>query len=92
MLETADAQHSFHFDTVQMPLNVMDAHFRSFENEVLPVALKHGIGVLGMKSMGDQHHPEEQGGDAGRVPALRDEPAGRVRHHRHRLLRSSTRR
>jgi hypothetical protein len=36
-----------------MPLNVMDAHFKSFETEVLPVALKHGIGVLGMKSMGD---------------------------------------
>ena len=37
MLETAH-KHSFHFDTVQMPLNVMDAHFRSFTHEVLPVA------------------------------------------------------
>ncbi len=53
MLEMA-AQHNFRFDTVQMPLNVMDAHFRSFEKQVLPVLLKDGIGVLGMKSMGDQ--------------------------------------
>jgi predicted aldo/keto reductase-like oxidoreductase len=51
MLETADA-HQFHFDTVQMPLNVMDAHFRSFGQQVLPVLVKNQIGVLGMKSMG----------------------------------------
>src|SRR5712675_3360894 len=52
MLEIA-AKHGFRFDTVQMPLNVMDAHFRSFEKQVLPVLVKQGIGVLGMKSMGD---------------------------------------
>jgi predicted aldo/keto reductase-like oxidoreductase len=52
MLDVA-AQHEFHFDAVQMPLNVMDAHFRSFEKHVLPVLVKEGIGVLGMKSMGD---------------------------------------
>jgi aryl-alcohol dehydrogenase-like predicted oxidoreductase len=52
MLEVA-AQHKFRFDTVQMPLNVMDAHFRSFEKQVLSVLIKEGIGVLGMKSMGD---------------------------------------
>jgi len=52
MLETA-FQHDLTFDTVQMPLNVMDAHFDSFEMRVLPVLLKHKIGVLGMKSMGD---------------------------------------
>ncbi len=46
-------QNGFRFDTVQMPLNVMDAHFRSFGAEVLPVLVKEGIGVLGMKSMGD---------------------------------------
>jgi predicted aldo/keto reductase-like oxidoreductase len=51
MLETA-ATHEFHFDTVQMPLNVMDAHFRSFQHQVLPVLVKQEIGVLGMKSMG----------------------------------------
>jgi aryl-alcohol dehydrogenase-like predicted oxidoreductase len=52
MLETADAHH-FHFDAVQMPLNVMDAHYNSFEKKVLPVLVKNGIGVLGMKPMGD---------------------------------------
>jgi uncharacterized protein len=52
MLNTASA-HQFTFDTVQMPLNVMDAHFNSFEATVLPVLLKQNIGVLGMKPMGD---------------------------------------
>jgi predicted aldo/keto reductase-like oxidoreductase len=51
MLKAAD-DHGFEFDTVQMPLNVMDAHFRSFEKEVLPVLVQKRIGVLGMKSMG----------------------------------------
>jgi aryl-alcohol dehydrogenase-like predicted oxidoreductase len=52
MLEVA-AQHGFRFDTVQMPLNVLDAHFRSFAKHVLPVLVREDIGVLGMKSMGD---------------------------------------
>jgi predicted aldo/keto reductase-like oxidoreductase len=52
MLEVA-AQQGFHFDTVQMPLNVMDAHFRSFTKLVLPKLVQQEIGVLGMKSMGD---------------------------------------
>ena len=51
MLETADAHH-FHFDAVQMPLNVMDAHYNSFGKKVLPVLLKKEISVLGMKPMG----------------------------------------
>ncbi len=49
----AAAAHGFRFDTVQMPLNVLDAHHDSFEKKVLPVLLEEGIGVLGMKSMGD---------------------------------------
>ena len=53
MLDAA-FRHDFIFDTVQMPLNVMDAHFKSFEKKVLPVLLKHNIGVLGMKPMGDK--------------------------------------
>src|SRR6266478_888605 len=52
MLDTA-SKHGFKFDAVQMPLNVMDAHFNSFEKRVLPVLTKNGIGVLGMKPMGD---------------------------------------
>lgn len=51
MLQIA-ADHGFHFDTVQMPLNVMDAHFRSFGRNVVPVAIEQGIAVLGMKPLG----------------------------------------
>ena len=50
MLKVAD-EHGFSFDAVQMPLNVMDAHYRSFEDEVLPVLAQKGIGVLGMKPL-----------------------------------------
>lgn len=54
-LRTLDVagEHDFHFDTAQMPLNVMDAHFRSFARNVVPVLLRQEIGVLGMKSMAD---------------------------------------
>jgi aryl-alcohol dehydrogenase-like predicted oxidoreductase len=52
MLDLA-AHHNFHFDTCQMPLNVMDAHFRSFGHMVLPKLVEQSIGVLGMKPMGD---------------------------------------
>jgi len=48
------AKHRFRFDAEQMPLNVMDAHFRSFEREVLPVLNREGIAPLGMKAFG---HP-----------------------------------
>jgi len=49
----AASKHGFTFDAVQMPLNVMDAHFNSFEKKVLPILTRDGVGVLGMKSMGD---------------------------------------
>jgi uncharacterized protein len=49
----ATSTHDLKLDTVQMPLNVMDHHFNSFEARVLPVLVKHNIGVLGMKPMGD---------------------------------------
>jgi uncharacterized protein len=51
MLETA-ANSGFQFDTVQMPLNLMDAHFRSFAQLVLPKLVAQNIGVLAMKSFG----------------------------------------
>jgi aryl-alcohol dehydrogenase-like predicted oxidoreductase len=54
MLEAA-AERKFRFDACQMPLNVMDAHFRSFGHHVLPRLVEQGIGVLGMKPMGDGH-------------------------------------
>src|SRR5205085_9831279 len=52
MLEIA-RQNGFTFDAVQMPLNVMDAHYDSFTKQVVPVLLEQHIGVLGMKPMGD---------------------------------------
>ena len=51
MLETGKL-HGFTPDTVQMPLNIMDAHFRSFAHQVVPVLVQEQIGVLGMKSLG----------------------------------------
>jgi aryl-alcohol dehydrogenase-like predicted oxidoreductase len=52
-LHTLDVanEHGFRFDTVQMPLNVMDAHYRSFERMVLPRLVNERIGVLGMKPL-----------------------------------------
>ena len=50
MMEVA-GEYGFTFDTVQMPLNVMDAHYRSFEKMVLPELVKHDIGVLAMKTL-----------------------------------------
>ena len=52
MLEVA-RENGFHFDTVQMPINVMDAHFRSFSSQVLPVLIKEKIAPLAMKTFGD---------------------------------------
>ncbi len=54
MFEVAK-QHGFHFDTVQMPVNAMDAHFRSFTRQVIPVAQAEGTAVLAMKTFGDGH-------------------------------------
>ncbi|BAZ12998.1 aldo/keto reductase [Calothrix sp. NIES-4071] len=50
MLQVA-AEQGFKFDAVQMPLNVMDAHYRSFTKLVVPELVKQNIGILGMKSM-----------------------------------------
>ena len=52
MLELCFA-NNFTPATVQMPLNLMDAHFDSFQKQILPMLLQHGIGPLAMKSMGD---------------------------------------
>jgi predicted aldo/keto reductase-like oxidoreductase len=50
MLDIA-AQHQFHFDSAQMPLNVLDASFRSFSHQVVPKLVEQGIAVLGMKPL-----------------------------------------
>ena len=54
MLQTA-LEHGFIFDAVQMPLNIMDAHFDSFGKKVIPLLQKHDIGILGMKAFGEKH-------------------------------------
>jgi aryl-alcohol dehydrogenase-like predicted oxidoreductase len=51
-------QRGFRFDAVQMPLNVMDAHFRSFEKQMLPGLVKEGTAVLGMKPLGSGAIPK----------------------------------
>lgn len=56
MLEMA-AKNSFHFDAAQMPLNILDAQFRSFSHLVVPKLVEQGIGVLGMKPMADSAIP-----------------------------------
>jgi predicted aldo/keto reductase-like oxidoreductase len=53
MFETAEANH-FHFDTVQMPVNIMDAHFDSFQSIILPIAEAQRTAVLAMKTFGDK--------------------------------------
>ena len=50
MFEIAQ-QHGFYFDTVQMPINVLDAQFRSFNKQVIPVARAQGTAVLAMKTL-----------------------------------------
>ncbi|MFA6112161.1 MAG: aldo/keto reductase, partial [Candidatus Latescibacterota bacterium] len=54
MLATASA-HGFVFDAVQLPLNVLDYHFASFQREVVPLLRQHAIGVLEMKTFGERH-------------------------------------
>ncbi|HNK14068.1 MAG TPA: aldo/keto reductase [Nitrospira sp.] len=53
--------HDFPFDACQMPLNVFDGTYRSFEREVLPVLAQRGIGALGMKSVTGNAEPIKQG-------------------------------
>jgi predicted aldo/keto reductase-like oxidoreductase len=43
------------WDTAQMPINVMDAHYRSFQAEVVPECLRRNVGVIGMKGYGGSH-------------------------------------
>ena len=84
MLRTADS-HGFTFDTVQMPLNVMDAHFDSFEHLVLPVLVQRDIGVLGHEGNGRRQLPAQWRAHSNRMPALLDESADQRGNHRLRL-------
>jgi predicted aldo/keto reductase-like oxidoreductase len=51
----------FEWDTVQMPINIMDAHFRSFQKQVVPECNRRDIGVIGMKGLAGGHIPRELG-------------------------------
>jgi predicted aldo/keto reductase-like oxidoreductase len=57
MLEHAE-KHKFQFDTVQMPVNILDAQFRSFTQQVLPKLVEKSIAVLGMKPLASGAIPE----------------------------------
>jgi aryl-alcohol dehydrogenase-like predicted oxidoreductase len=59
MLEMA-AQRKFHFDAAQMPLNLLDASFRSFTQQVVPKLVEQGIAVLGMKPLASGAIPQNQ--------------------------------
>ena len=63
MLEVAD-EHGFRFDTVQMPLNVMDAHYRSFEKLVLPELVETADRRARHEEHGQRHHPQVEDRDA----------------------------
>ena len=68
----------FKFDTVQMPINAFDPGWRSFEENVLPVAKAKGMAVLSMKSMWRVGRADRaRRADADRGAELRDERAGR---------------
>ncbi|HEV2128341.1 MAG TPA: aldo/keto reductase [Thermomicrobiales bacterium] len=58
------------WETVQMPLNVFDAHFSSFQHKILPICLEQGIGVIGMKSNAGGH-VQRSGSDITPEEALR---------------------
>lgn len=53
--------YDYPFDTCQLPLNCLDASFRSFEQQVLPELNKRGIAAIGMKSLGGSGEPVKKG-------------------------------
>ena len=60
-LKMLDKPHDW--DSAQMPINVLDAHYRSFQRGVVPVCLKKNVGVIGMKSLAG-------GSPRGRIPSM----------------------
>lgn len=74
----------FDWETVQLPINMMDAQFRSFRQEIVPICVERGAGVIGMKSLGRRRHSVARRRGRGRVHPLCAQPAGLVaggRHH-----------
>jgi predicted aldo/keto reductase-like oxidoreductase len=60
----------FPWDTVQMPVNVLDPHYESFQREMIPICQKQGIAVIGMKSLAGGHLMKS-GADIAPAEALR---------------------
>lgn len=56
-------ERGYPFDTVQMPLNVLDPNYRSFEKHVLPLARERGIKAIGMKAFAEGRMLEAGGVD-----------------------------
>ena len=40
------------WETSQMPINIMDFYYRSFQHEIVPLCLARDVGIIGMKSLG----------------------------------------
>jgi len=57
-------KRSHDWASIQMPINALDAHFRSFQDALMPVCREHGIGVIGMKALAGGALPAQLGVDA----------------------------
>ena len=65
-LKMLDKPHDW--DTAQMPINVMDAHYRSFQGQVVPVCLNKNVGIIGMKGLAGGYPDGTLVGKAGLTP------------------------
>jgi predicted aldo/keto reductase-like oxidoreductase len=54
-LFTQMLKQDYEWDAVQMPVNVLDPHFRSFQKEILPVLVERKIGIIAMKTLAGGH-------------------------------------
>ncbi len=55
---------AFHWNSSQMPINILDAHYRSFQKEVVPVCNRQNVGVVGMKGLAGGRIARQLGLDA----------------------------
>lgn len=86
MLEVA-TKNGFTFDTVQMPLNVMDAHFNSFEKAVIPAAKKLDMGIIAMKTLRRSSYPRHRSRRPDHDAAVRNQLTDEHRRHGNRYAR-----
>ena len=64
-------KRSDEWDTCQMPINILDAHYRSFQKNIVPVCNKRNMGVIGMKGLGRRQNPRTTRARRGVLPTLR---------------------